>query len=75
LFVLVLMSALMLVLMPEHRLIWPISENSSPYAHEPKAAISTFSVIQGLHRSCGSSRGTSGIQNAFSLHRNGISAD
>ena len=27
------MSALMLVLMPEHRLICPISKNSSPDAH------------------------------------------
>ena len=31
------MSALMLVLMPEHRLIFPISKNSSPDAHpQPK---------------------------------------
>ncbi|WP_210264684.1 hypothetical protein, partial [Agrobacterium rubi] len=36
LFVLVLMSALMLVRMPEHRLICPISKNSSPDAHSEK---------------------------------------
>jgi hypothetical protein len=31
------MSALMLVLMPEHRLIWPIREICSPDAYAPRA--------------------------------------